>query len=770
MAHEAGNAPGRALIRRPGDSAERAQRSDPGRPASPAALRAASIAVLCAGWFVACGVPAAATNVDAPRGAAPAQPLPPSTDAREAPALRLPTDGSAPPAPGADLDALAAELAALRARSDRPVTDAEPATVEATRRATSRLITLIAARIDTLRLPPPEVRIPEPPLLPGDPPHAVADLDRLRDQLDSLSSQRAALRPLAAAVDAGLEQAAAQHRRAAESLRLRQEQLERARGEVDTGRARSLLHVARLEQRVAELELARADDARRAIRARLGALDGPIARLAAAIDAARGAQRIDDTDLAAVREQSDAERVRIAAERTALIAAIAALEPAGAADATAARTLRTLNDTAALLGELDTVEASRVHVWSQRHAALASDTPASIEALRRSVAQARAHERAVGERIGLLRTEERLQRSRLEALATDAPGRAAEAHAAAALVRLLDLQEQLRATLQRYATLLERSLGDALARDGAAPERGGLQRLAHAAIDLVRQAWRFELFSATDTVLVDGRTVTVDYGVTVGKSLGAVLLFLAGWAIAARLSRRLVAMLVARGVASEALGRVLHRWTMTVLLVAVLLVVLRLARVPLTAFAFLGGAIAIGIGFGTQNLIKNLISGVIILFERKIRVGDVVTIDGVSGTVVAVDLRATTVRGFDGIDAILPNSRLLETTVADWSHGDRRIRHTLRVPVAVGSDTDAVAAALCGCARAHPAVLAEPAPEALFDDVRPEALVFALQYWIRLDGPRAGPQVASDLRFAIDHALRHRGVEPARARVEVAVG
>lgn len=200
-----------------------------------------------------------------------------------------------------------------------------------------------------------------------------------------------------------------------------------------------------------------------------------------------------------------------------------------------------------------------------------------------------------------------------------------------------------------------------------------------------------------------------------------------------------------------------------------MVVALKLARVPLTAFAFVGGALAIGVGFGTQNVIKNLISGVIILFERKIRVGDVVTIGGTSGTVVAVDLPATTVRGFDGIESILPNSHLLENQVADWSHGAGRIRGTVLVPVAHGADAAAAAACVLECARTHEAVLGEPPPQVLFDDVAPTGPVFRLWYWFLLDGPRAGPVIASDLRFAIDRALRGRGVAPARALHDVRV-
>lgn len=138
--------------------------------------------------------------------------------------------------------------------------------------------------------------------------------------------------------------------------------------------------------------------------------------------------------------------------------------------------------------------------------------------------------------------------------------------------------------------------------------------------------------------------------------------------------------------------------------------------VPLTAFAFLGGALAIGIGYGARNVIKNLISGVIILFERKVRVGDTVTVGSVSGEVIAVDLRATTIRGFDGIEAIIPNSTLLEQQVSNWTSGQPVLRRTIR---------------------------------------------------LRLDGPRSGPQVDSDLRGALDRLLQDYHLALARPRTVI---
>jgi small-conductance mechanosensitive channel len=99
--------------------------------------------------------------------------------------------------------------------------------------------------------------------------------------------------------------------------------------------------------------------------------------------------------------------------------------------------------------------------------------------------------------------------------------------------------------------------------------------------------------------------------------------------------------------------------------VALIILLLNLARIPLSVFAFLGGTLAIGVGFGAQNIIKNFISGLIVLFERKVRVGDIVELGGVTGHVTAVDLRATTVRSFNGVEALIPNANFVENQVVN---------------------------------------------------------------------------------------------------------
>jgi potassium efflux system protein len=127
-------------------------------------------------------------------------------------------------------------------------------------------------------------------------------------------------------------------------------------------------------------------------------------------------------------------------------------------------------------------------------------------------------------------------------------------------------------------------------------------------------------------------------------------------------------------------ANVIRRWLLALTIFILLILTLNLARIPLTVFAFMGGALAIGVGFGTQTLIKNFICGILILLERK--VGDTIDVDGVVGRVVTVDIRASTILGFDGVERVIPNSMFLENKVTNWTHSNNRLRRIVRVGVA----------------------------------------------------------------------------------------
>jgi small-conductance mechanosensitive channel len=293
-------------------------------------------------------------------------------------------------------------------------------------------------------------------------------------------------------------------------------------------------------------------------------------------------------------------------------------------------------------------------------------------------------------------------------------------------------------------------------------QHDGLQsRILPAREDLHRlflAFWDYELFAVEDTSELDGRKVVVSYGVTVGKSIGALMIFILGYWIFSHLARWLQLLLVRRFGINDQLASVIRRWLMIVLAVGLVIFILNLARIPLTVFAFMGGALAIGLGFGTQTIIKNFISGIIILFERKIRVGDIIELSGVTGHVTAVDLRATTVRGFDGVEALVPNSNFLENQVVNWTYSNPQIRRELRIGVAYGSNSRQTETLLIQAAVDHPKILKMPAPEVYFEDFADNALLMILIYWVELGTGTVARRVDSDVRHVIYERLVEAGI------------
>jgi len=177
--------------------------------------------------------------------------------------------------------------------------------------------------------------------------------------------------------------------------------------------------------------------------------------------------------------------------------------------------------------------------------------------------------------------------------------------------------------------------------------------------------------------------------------------------------------------------------------------------VNLNRVTVLGGALGIGVGFGLQNIVNNFVSGLILLFERPVRVGDAVQIGDVQGEVRRIGIRATTVRAWEGAEVIVPNSQLVAERVTNWTPFDYRRRLDIPVGVAYGSAPDKVLQVLTEVAQSHPDVAAAPAPVALFLGFGASALEFQLRAWTnRLDRHVV---VRSELGVAIYAALREAG-------------
>ncbi|HXK25302.1 MAG TPA: mechanosensitive ion channel domain-containing protein, partial [Myxococcota bacterium] len=280
----------------------------------------------------------------------------------------------------------------------------------------------------------------------------------------------------------------------------------------------------------------------------------------------------------------------------------------------------------------------------------------------------------------------------------------------------------------------------------------------YGARNIVRNVWDFELFSAEDTVEVDGRKITTTRSVTVGKSVGAVVVLALGYLVTSWLVRRLERQLVTRFKADPNVARIARRWLQVMLVGVLFVLALDLVKIPLTVFAFLGGALAIAFGFGAQNLLKNLMSGIMLLVERPLKIGDIVQIGETLGTVTNISIRSSTIRTADGIETLVPNSALVEHNVTNWTHSSSEVRRTVKVGVAYGSDTRKVSDTLLAQAERHGQVLKSPSPRVIFEDFADNALAFSLEYWIDYGKGADGRQIASDLRFMIEKALGEAGI------------
>ena len=181
------------------------------------------------------------------------------------------------------------------------------------------------------------------------------------------------------------------------------------------------------------------------------------------------------------------------------------------------------------------------------------------------------------------------------------------------------------------------------------------------------------------------------------------------------------------------------------------------AGLEMSQFTFLVGAFGVGIGFGLQNIVNNFVSGLILLYERPIQVGDVLEVGTMRGRVQRIGIRSSTLGTFDGAEVIVPNASLIAADVVNWTLSDRVRRVDIAVGAAYGSDPGKVLQILDSVARAHKEVLAIPEPTALFVRFGESSLDFELRIWTpEYD---AYVRVGSEVRTAIVAAFKEAGIE-----------
>lgn len=195
-----------------------------------------------------------------------------------------------------------------------------------------------------------------------------------------------------------------------------------------------------------------------------------------------------------------------------------------------------------------------------------------------------------------------------------------------------------------------------------------------------------------------------------------------------------------------------------VLILVGMLVALQTVGIDLTVLNVIAGAVGIGVGFGLQNIANNFISGLIILFERPIKIGDRIEVGSVDGDVIEIGARSTTVLTNDKISIIVPNSKFITDNVTNWSHTDPRVRFHMKVGVAYGSDARQVEKLLLEVARANPNVIADPPPKVWFRGFGDSSLDFELLAW-NTNLVHSKGQFISDMNFAIYDKFKEHGIE-----------
>jgi len=266
-------------------------------------------------------------------------------------------------------------------------------------------------------------------------------------------------------------------------------------------------------------------------------------------------------------------------------------------------------------------------------------------------------------------------------------------------------------------------------------------------IEQLKQWLNYPLFSLNDHVITFAEILAVPLWLLVSL-----------W-----LTRLLVKMISNRLQEKNKDPNIIHlvqRIIYIVALTVIFLTTLAMINVPITAFAFLSGAIAIGFGFGAQNIINNFISGWILMGEKPIRIGDFLEVEGVKGTVEEINTRSTRVRRVDGVHMLIPNSKLLENTVINWTLRDKLVRGTVSVGVAYGSDCKLVKEIMLNITVAQEEVLKVPGkePAVFFQNFGDNSLLFEVYYWINSQVDGGLRYVSSNIRFALDEEFNRQGI------------
>lgn len=259
--------------------------------------------------------------------------------------------------------------------------------------------------------------------------------------------------------------------------------------------------------------------------------------------------------------------------------------------------------------------------------------------------------------------------------------------------------------------------------------------------------WNIELYTLGDS------------SVTVGKFSVALTILILGLALVGRVTRLVSGRFFTKLPVDAGVRKNVERLFRYLLTLLVFLFALHVVNIPLTIFTFLGGTLAIAVGFGAQNILNNFISGLILMVERPVRVGDVIQIDDTTGTVEEIGARSTRVRIPTGIHVIVPNSLLLENKVVNWTLQDHKLRTSVSVGVAYGSPPRKVMELIMLAVAQDDDILKFPAPVVTFDAFGESSLNFTVHFWLSVSTGMDRERTATKVRLNINDLFTENSIE-----------
>lgn len=630
---------------------------------------------------------------------------------------------SAAPQPGAAAqefsspDAIKARLAALKTETARLAADGNPRTAELLQQLETALYQHLETA-DNMAATKRDAENRQEALrlwsgLDREPPYSIEFVDDLRAQLYAVERRQASSESRLRVIKRTQDDQKADLAERQRNIRRLTEQVETAatlesRQAAESARYRETLHSRILAERIARLGLMR-----ESLETQQRSLAASRELLELQIGATRGQVVFPEKDLERIQARIAAERSRVLRE---------ARESGGSE----------LEQTPLITWKMDVLDIEG-DFWNDVHAVLEAAAAEDQPAIEAAMASLRAHKARVDDWVQLIRLQ---VRDHSDEISLEVAEQASDDD----IRRVLRLQHQLAFVISQL--------------DVAGISGPGFWETLGRGMSGV---WDTELYLVEETAWVSGEKVTNFRAVTLGKLVRLAGILVIGWFALRFLSHQVYRLISRRPTAQPGSAEMARAWTFGLGLVILLIYGLNRVHIPLTAFAFLGGTLAIGIGFGAQTLLKNFISGIILGFERPFRVGDLVEVDTVLGTIKRIGLRASAIQHFDGTTTLVPNSSLLENRVTNWTYDENTMRGIVKCGVAYGSPTREVSKVLLGVAEAHGLVLDKPPPEVRFESFGDNALEFQLLFWF--DARRSNRAVlASDLRFMIEKALADAGI------------